>query len=204
MTGNGTSCEDGDGRFTLQRVYKDSATSPGVFERADDEEYDEVEAGCSRYHPAHDHWHFDNFARYTLLREKTGNVVGNARKVSFCVLDTGRPYPGLPGSPDEGYYPQDPGAEYPTCSQTSVDGLSIGWEDTYGASLPGQGIKVSGLRRGFYCLVLETDPPGPGLPDGVLAESDETNNARTIRLRMRVHKLLVRRLGPDCKSSLPG
>jgi Lysyl oxidase len=205
MTGNGDDCPyEGPtaGKLTVQHLYEDSDDpgSPGWFERDADPSYTELEAGCSRYHPKHDHWHFDNFARYTLLDEPTGEVVGGSRKVSFCVIDTGQPYPDLPGSPEESYYPQDPGSAFPTCSETSVDGLSIGWEDTYGASLPGQGIRVTGLRRGYYCLVLETDPPLPGAPGGVLNESREGNNTRTIRLRMRPGRLFVARLGSDCKS----
>lgn len=193
-----------DGRLTLQNVYEDSDDpgSPDYFIRGEDEGFSDTPAGCSRYHPSHDHWHFDNFARYSLFDEGSGARVGGSRKVSFCVIDTGQPLPGLPGSPDQSYYPQDPEhPTFPTCSETSVDGLSIGWEDTYGASLPGQGIKVTGLRRGAYCLVIETDPvTGPSDDDGVLLEQDEGNNTRSVRLRMRAHKGVVNRLGPDCKS----
>ena len=207
MTGNGTPCEHPGptaGRTTVQRLYEDSAHpgSPGYFVRGQDQAFSPLNAGCSRYHPAHDHWHFDNFARYTLFDDRTGDVVGGSRKVSFCVIDTGQPYPALPGSPDASYYPQDPEhPEFPTCSETSVDGLSIGWEDTYGASLPGQGILVTELGRGLYCLLLETDPPGAEIPEGVLDESNEANNARTIQLRMRPHRGVVKRLGPDCASA---
>ena len=208
MTGNGSPCPYPGktlGRLTVQQLYRDSDDpgSPGFFVRAQDSSFDALDAGCSRYHPKHEHWHFDNFARYTLLDERTGDAVGGSRKVSFCVVDTGRPYPSLSGSPTEGYYPQDPEATDPklrSCSETSVDGLSVGWEDTYGASLPGQGIKVGGLPRGAYCLVLDVDPADTGLPGGVLAESNELNNTRTIRLRMRPGKLQVRRLGSVCQA----
>jgi len=194
------------GRLTLQNIFEDTPddASEGYFDRdtEGDEPARDENAGCSRYHPSHDHWHFDNFARYTLFDDKTGARVGGSRKVSFCVIDTGRPFADLPGSPELSYYPQDPEhPKFPTCSETSVDGLSIGWEDTYGASLPGQGIKVTGLRRGTYCLTIETDPvTGPSDDDGVLLEQDEGNNTRWVRLRMRPHKGVVNRLGPNCKS----
>lgn len=192
------------GRHTLQSVYRDSAehsASSGYFRRADDTQRTTYEAGCSRFHPSHDHWHFDNFARYTLARERTGAVVGASRKVSFCVLDTGRPHPGLPGSPGSPYYPQDDEnpSRFRTCSATSVDGLSIGWEDTYGASLPGQAIKLR-ARRGAYCLALEADPAGPGSEGGALAESREHNNVRTVRLAIHPRRKLVRRMGPVCRT----
>ena len=199
-----------DGRHTLQTIYEDSddpaqpgdTSSPDFFLRDEDtESLPPHAAGCSRYHPAHAHWHFDNFARYTLLSERTGKVVGKSRKVSFCVLDTGQPYPGLPGSPDERYYPQDPFApdpSFPTCSETSTDGLSIGWADTYGAGLPGQGITLETMRRGTYCLVLEADPPTAGNPAGSLLETREDNNTRTARVRLRPRALLLHRLGSAC------
>ena len=204
MTGNGSPCahDTALGRETEQRVYEDDPDpgSPGYFVRGEDESYDAIVAGCSRYHPSHDHWHFDNFARYTLLREKSGAVAGGSRKVSFCVIDTGQPYRRLDGSPDDPYYPQDPeDPDFPTCSKTSVDGLSIGWEDTYGASLPGQGIRIGKLRRGRYCLRLEADPPDSGLPGGVLDEANELNNVRTIRLALRPRQEFVARLGSHCK-----
>lgn len=205
MTGNGSPCPFPGttlGRLTEQRVYSDSdhPGSPGYFERDHDEQSVPREAGCSRYHPKHQHWHFDNFARYTLLSEASGKVVAGARKVSFCVIDTGRPYPGRNGSPSASYYPQNPdNPSYRTCSETSIDGLSIGWEDTYGASLRGQGIKVTGLPRGSYCLVLETDPPTESSTAGVLAESNEDNNKRTVRLRMRLRRDVVNRVGSVCK-----
>ena len=216
ITGNGSPCPfpgETAGRLTLQRLYEDSSNpaDDGYFVRTHDGgSYDEHEAGCSRFHPQHNHWHFDNFARYTLLDEDTGDVAGGSRKVSFCVIDTGNPYPGLPGSPGDGddpdgeapYYPQDPSGpdpQFPTCSETSVDGLSVGWEDTYGASLPGQGIVITDLRRGRYCLVLETDPPTETSEDGVLVESNEDNNSRTIRVGLRPHRLFVKRLGSECK-----
>jgi hypothetical protein len=207
IQGDGNTCatEDVDGRRTVQRIFEDDpghAESLGFFVRDEDEAFSERQAGCSRFHPSHDHWHFDNFARYSLYNEGTGRRVGGSRKVSFCVIDTGRPFPGLDGSPEQSYYPQDPEhPQFPTCSAGSIDGLSVGWEDTYGASLPGQGIKVTKLRRGAYCLVLEADPASPALPNGVLDEVDEVdNNTLTARLRMRARKGVVNRLGPDCKS----
>lgn len=199
------------GRYTLQKIYEDSddpnepddTDSPDFFLRGEDTgALPPHEAGCSRYHPAHDHWHFDNFARYTLLSERTGDVAGKSRKVSFCVLDTGRRYPDLPGSPEDRYYPQDPlgpDPEFPTCSETSTDGLSIGWEDVYSAGLPGQGLTLQTMRRGTYCLVLEVDPPSSGKPDGALLESREHNNTRTVRMRLRPRALAVRRLGSTCQ-----
>jgi len=193
---------------TFQRIFEDTVNTPGYFNRknpAEAESFETVDSGCSRYHPAHDHWHFDNFARYTLVRESNGAIVGKSKKVSFCVIDTGRPHPGLPGSPGESYYPQDPeggNPQFPTCSATSVDGLSIGWEDTYGAALPGQGINITGLRGKRFCLVLETDPPAPGLENGALVEEHEDDNVYVQRLRTTFRKEIVKPVDGACKAPL--
>ena len=203
IEGDGSSCDygDGRGRRTIQRVFIDDpghSESVGYFIRGEDQASAPFQAGCSRYHPSHDHWHFDNFARYTLFSERSGDPVGRSRKVSFCVIDTGRPYHTLPGSPRDAYYPQDTAnPDFPTCSETSTDGLSIGWEDTYGASLPGQGIRITGLRKGRYCLLIEADPATATSSDGVLRETNADNNARTLQMRLHPRKGKVTRLGPD-------
>lgn len=187
-----------DGRLAFQRIFEDAPNpdSAGYFRRSHDTESQTQVAGCMRYHPQHDHWHFDDFAHYTLIREKTGQTVGEATKVSFCIIDTGNPFPNLPGAPDEAYYPQDPDDEdgYVTCSDTSVDGLSVGWEDTYGAGLPGQSINITGLPGGYFCLRLETDPSDQ------LAEETETNNTRTMRLFVGLFHGRVERLHGACKA----
>lgn len=205
---SGQGCEGG-GRQTKQRVFQDSANadSPGFFDRKDDTATEVIDSGCSRYHPTHDHWHFDNFARYRLIRESNGTQVGTSRKISFCVIDTGHPNPDLPGSPEESYYPQDPDdpdAKFPTCSATTVDGLSIGWEDTYGAALPGQGINITGLRGKRFCLILEADPPGKNAANGYLAEAEEhDNNMLVQRLRTTIRKAQVKPLNGECRAKLP-
>ena len=85
ITGDGTLCDDGEGRVTMQRVYEDSADpgSIGHFIRGEDEDFADRAAGCSRYHPEHDHWHFDNFARYRLsARRRARSSAGRGRSRS--------------------------------------------------------------------------------------------------------------------------
>ena len=190
-----------EGRLAFQRIFEDSSDpdSPGYFRRADDTTSGTEVAGCMRYHPQHDHWHFDDFAHYSLYREKTGTLVGEAEKVSFCIIDTGHPFETLPGSPDEPYYPQDPEDDdgFVTCSDTSTDGLSVGWEDTYGAGLPGQSINMTGIKGGYFCLRLETDPANQ------LVEETETNNSRTVRIFVGLFHERVQRLPGACQSPVP-
>ena len=80
------------------------------------------------YHPAHNHFHFADFARYELLE---ANSVGAYRvtaragiKTSFWILDYVRVLSSGPSWP-----------QYTTCGAT-VQGLSAGWGDTYFGYLP--------------------------------------------------------------------
>jgi hypothetical protein len=177
---------DGDGkprndRRAYQRVFRD-ADGDGVFTRGVDTMSDERFAGCSIFHPAHDHWHFEEFARYRLVKPKSGHVVAASEKVSFCVRDSIRFDGDLPGSPGL--------LHYGNCTENSTTGLSIGWADYYGSNLPGQELDVRGLPDGRYCLENEADPGAR------LDESDDGNNGESTLLRIRGKR--VRDLHEPC------
>ncbi len=59
-----------------------------------------------------------------------------------------------------------------------MEGLSIGWADTYDASLPGQSLAVAGLPAGNYCLISRADPVNR------IDELSDTNNNRRTRLHL--------------------
>ena len=79
-----TDCDkDGDSsndRRTFQRIYQDTDGN-GYYTRDGDELLSRIYAGCSIYHPAHSHWHFEEFARYVLERLASGRVVASSEKV---------------------------------------------------------------------------------------------------------------------------
>ena len=165
---------DGDGdplndRQAFQRIFRD-ADGDGVFSRGVDTVFDKRLAGCSLFHVEHNHWHFEEFARYRLVKPKTGRVVAASEKVSFCVRDSIRFGPTLPGSPGQLHYGE--------CTQDSITGLSIGWADYYGSTLAGQELDIRGLPDGRYCLRNVADPGDR------LAESDEGNNGRSTSVRI--------------------
>lgn len=164
---------DGDplnDRRAFQRIFGDT-DGDGVFTRGTDTVLEKRPAGCSVFHVAHDHWHFEEFARYRLAKPKTGRIVASSEKVSFCVRDSIRFGPTLPGSPGS--------IHYGDCTQDSITGLSIGWADYYGSTLPGQELDIRGLPDGRYCLRNEADPTDR------LDESDEGNNGRATLVRIR-------------------
>jgi Lysyl oxidase len=157
--GNGDPRDD---RLAYQRVYQD-ANANGVFEPRIDRGYRDRFAGCMRFHPAHDHWHFGGFASYALVNERNGRTVASTTKVSFCAIDTDPRWLRLPGFLRRGAYVD--------CAATKPQGLSVGWGDIYGAGLPGQLLDLTSVGRGYYCLVTVADPQGRVL------EVNEGNNA---------------------------
>jgi hypothetical protein len=154
-----------------ERIYLD-ANADGVFERPTDTAYTDLLVGCKYYHAEHHHYHFEDYARFFLYSETTGQLVVSGNKTSFCLLDTNHFDLSLPGAPSSKYYSSA------TCkSLTGLDGTSVGWYDGYGSMLPGQELDVTGLPAGIYCLVSVADP------DNKLTESDDSNNTRELRIR---------------------
>jgi Lysyl oxidase len=186
---------DGDGdpaeeREASQRVFADTNGSGG-YEVGLDGIESERAFGCMRYHPAHDHWHVLDIARYELWHEASGKLVAESRKVGFCFTDTRVAFPS-PFNPAAATYPI--GAARPDgCDATSTQGISAGWADLYAFALPGQQLRIEGLPRGAYCLTSRADP------SDLIDELDEDNNVRTARIALRPGSLLVRRLGASCR-----
>ena len=160
------------GRAAYQDIYQDTNEN-GVFDGEDTSV--QHDAGCTHYHDAHDHWHFDDFARYELLEYNDDGTVGElaqewstSEKVSFCLVDTKRIRPWLPSSPQRGHYFR--------CDEDAATGISIGWSDVYGAGLPHQWVDITNVPAGTYCLRSTADPSDR------LEEIHEDNNGRGLRL----------------------
>lgn len=126
-----------------QRIYNDTGG------------FTEQQVGEFIFHPAHNHWHFENFAEYELWTKAeydkwiaSGRVNGQAQKrgskTTLCMMDTTK-VQSLPGSPST--------VKYGSCGLT-LQGISVGWGDTYGYSLPEQWIDLgtSKLANGTYVL----------------------------------------------------
>jgi hypothetical protein len=183
----------------VQRFFVDSNTN-GHYDPGDDmaEPSEWPHFGCMRFHdaPGHLHWHVLDFARYQLRRAKTGKLI-ESKKVGFCVIDTEQPFPGLPGSPEKPYYPQGEGCgglnEEGEPTPPESEGLSIGWADVYFFGLPGQSMEITRLRRGRYCLISKADPTD------LIAESNDSNNTHTVKLKLRPRKLRFKKLPGPCQ-----
>jgi hypothetical protein len=165
---------DGDGdpendRFAYQQLYQDR-NGNGKFDREADRKARPIQVGCFQFHLEHNHWHFENFARYQLERLSDGKVVKTSDKISFCIVDVVHRYPNIPGSPPSGFYH--------TCGKTSRTGISVGWSDLYGPLVEGQSLDITSLEDGQYCYVSTVDPKN------LLRESDDANNAASTLLEI--------------------
>jgi hypothetical protein len=150
-----------------------SAVTQRIFDDAGG--YAELKVGDDfTFHVGHNHFHFGAFAEYELWTKSafdawvaSGRNVGRAQKLgtktSFCVMDVAR-VQSLVGAPLSPFYSQ--------CGAT-VQGMSVGWGDTYAWSLPEQWIDLGGayLSDGTYVLRSIADPMNK------LYESDNRSDA---------------------------
>jgi hypothetical protein len=170
---NTTSWNNGAGPLEIRGGAVDTSTSKQqVLQRiyATDGTYRDVTAGFFEYHPTHNHMHFDNYAVYTLQPVNApGASARTGTKTTFCILDTDRVNVKLPGASKK--------AVYKTCG-SSVQGMSVGWGDTYGSYLDGQSIDISGIPDGDYNLNIEVDPKAQ------IVESNESDNTSSVGIRI--------------------
>lgn len=153
-----------------QRVFLDNG---GYYDRL---------AGTFVFHTEHGHFHFEDFALYLLEPIDVAAGAASSSKVTFCVIDTTKIDAGLAGAPRKAVY---------TSCNSQVQGMSIGWGDTYGATLPGQEIEVTNFPAGTYRLTTTVDP------ENRLVEQDETDNTSAVRIYLDPAARTVQVLGEE-------
>lgn len=120
-------------------------------------------AGIFVFHPSHDHWHLENFARYEIWSLTSEGVLNEnvalAAKVSYCLRDTGRST--LPGAPANPLYLE--------CLD-KLQGISVGWIDSYEYDIPDQTVDITALADGVYAVRCIVDP------GDLFLETNENNN----------------------------
>lgn len=128
-------------------------------------------SGSFTYHPAHNHIHFDDYALYTLQPVNApGGSLRTGSKTTFCVMDTTEIDSTLPDAPNQ--------PVYSTCGN-QIQGMSVGWGDTYGSHLAGQEIDFTGNPDGIYQLKIEVDPKK------LLLESNKNDNLSCVLLSIK-------------------
>jgi hypothetical protein len=125
--------------------------------------------------PGHEHWHFKQFATYTLLDASKQSIV-RSEKEAFCLAPTDAIDLAVPGA----IWRPDAIGLHTICGwQTSIwvrETLPAGWGDTYFQGLPGQSFDVSGLPNGTYFIEVTANPTGR------LHESNVRNNTELRRV----------------------
>jgi hypothetical protein len=122
--------------------------------------------------PDHGHWHIHGAARYELWR--SSKIAKIRTKRGFCLYDSSRYPPALPGTPKNPKYPRE------GCgTQSSMrlrTGVSVGWKDDYFWRITGQRLDVTNLPNGRYRLFNRVDPRN------WFKETNERNNVTWVDL----------------------
>ena len=156
----------GGSRDVSQRTYNDDGT------------FTDRLAGTFEWHADHNHFHFEDFALYTLQPVNApGAAQRTSSKTTFCVMDTDRYNTKLPGAPKRPVYNR--------CDR-DIQGMSVGWADTYGYYLAGQAIAVT--QSGDYRLTIEVDPKNQ------LVELSDLDNQSEVLVRIDLQAGTVTRL----------
>ncbi|HEY3512121.1 lysyl oxidase family protein [Kribbella sp. NPDC051137] len=119
--------------------------------------------------PGHNHWHFTDFARYSLLNAKQTEVV-RSQKEAFCLAATDaidytvKNANWHPGNTDL----HTACGDHSSLSVREV--LDVGNGDTYVQTLPGQSFDITTLPNGTYYVQVTANP------EHRLYESSTTNN----------------------------
>lgn len=134
--------------------------------------------GELKFHRAnHQHWHFQDFARYRLLKADK-SVAATSGKVSFCLANTDAidyTVPGAEWQPDG----TDLSTACGTPSSLAVrEVLASGSGDTYAQYRAGQAFKVEDLPNGWYWIAVEANPSGR------LVEHDTTDNVALRKIHL--------------------
>ncbi len=122
-------------------------------------------------HPAHDHWHFLQFARFTLHDAADMEVV-RSRKQAYCLAPTDA----IDLTVERASWGQE--ADLSTsCGDRGAlwvrEVLQTGWGDTYFQFMPGQSFNITGLPNGWYYARVHVNPLGS------LYETDMSNNVES-------------------------
>lgn len=130
--------------------------------------------GTFKFHPEHNHWHFEKFAKYELFNVGTDGSVGSSinrvgEKTTFCLIDTVQVDSTMTHAGPQ---------TYTACGQTTTTGISVGWGDRYPYTLDGQWVDVAGVPDGAYWLVSTVNYSNK------ILEKDGSNNSAKVKIQM--------------------
>lgn len=114
-----------------------------------------VQVGGFSWHEEHSHFHYNEFADYEFRRTladgtpdySAAGLIDVSEKVSFCLMDSERVR-------DDALL-----WRYTQCDATN-QGISSGWTDIYGWTLPGQDFALTGVPDGRYAIIVDMNTAG--------------------------------------------
>ncbi len=158
-----TTWNAGPGPLVVEGYRRDAAPRMDAFQfvRRGGQDVAAVPVGGLEYDArmGHDHWHFRDFARYSLVRPD-GSHVRTSPKEAWCLAPTDQIDQLVPGAE---LRPGDPFLDSACGDIDAVqvrEVLEVGAGDTYGTGTPGQAIDVTGVPNGDYLLKIEANPAG--------------------------------------------
>lgn len=120
----------------------------------------------------HNHWHFLQFASFT-LRDAGQMEIVRSRKQSFCLAPTNA----IDLTVERAVWNPYDGGVHTMCGSEGAlwvrEALPTGWADTYFQRVAGQSLNITSLPNGWYYARLEVNPLG------ALYETTTANNAES-------------------------
>lgn len=148
----------------------------------------EHNAGEFEFHASHGHWHWEGFSLYEVWTVgedgSLQQLMASSDKVGYCVRDIAPQAEQLVSSNSAS------NRGYNSCFWAR-QGLSVGWNDTYRAHIPGQVVDITALPEGLYGLKSTVDP------ENIIVESEDGNNSAVIFFS--IHKDQITILGDSAK-----
>ena len=149
------------------------------FYDADGNEVGHEQVGQMHWHAGnHNHWHFEDFARYRLLNADMSEAVKSGKQ-SFCLAPTDAVDLTVPGA-DWKQDITDLGSACGGHDALAVrEKLPAGWGDTYLQYRTGQAFDITDVPDGVYYISVEPNPLG------ALVETDTTNNSSLRKVKLK-------------------
>lgn len=138
------------------------------------------ELGEFVYHPTHEHWHIEKYSLFEIwsLKENKDKdkLLATTDKMSFCLWDEEAFDLSLENASQE--------QKYIGCNN-EIQGVSVGWSDTYDVGVEGQEIDIGSIADGNYLTRFIVNP------DKNILESDYGNNEVILYINIQGNHLTV-------------
>jgi hypothetical protein len=177
-----TAWNAGPGILTVEGFRDPDSTTMNAFQYfyENGDVVGKVDAGTLEYdsRPMHDHWHFRDFAAYSLLDDHHVKVLDSGKE-AFCLAPTDP----IDLTVDNAEWRPWLTDLSTACGEAGSlwirEVLQAGWGDTYAQYRPGQSFEITDLPNGTYFVKVLANP------DDVLLESSSSNNVALRKIYLR-------------------